>query len=169
MPPRRRYKDAPAPAAKLVRKYRGPAGSAPASDADAALDAVQRHWIEVAGEAVAAKARPVRRAKSGAVTVACADAIWAQTLSSQADDLADRLRAVVGDDAFSSLRFVPDEHALRRLAEATAPPSAPPPVPAEKMAAAKRLAEGVADPVLRDLVARAAARAPTRSERSKLP
>jgi hypothetical protein len=118
---------------------------------------------------VAAKARPVRRSNAGLVTVACADAIWAQTLSSQTDDLLDRLRAAAGNAAVSGLRFVPDEHALRRLAEAAAPPPAPPPVSPEKAAAAEQLAQGVSDPVLRDLVARAAARAPTRAERPKLP
>lgn len=169
MPPRRRYKPQPAPASQLVKRYRGPGGAGPKRDADTALETLQQHWAGVAGEAVAAKAHPVRRSNAGLVTVACADAIWAQTLSSQTDDLLDRLRAAVGAEAVSSLRFVPDEHALRHVAEATAPPPSPPPVSPEKMAAARRLAEGVADPVLRDLVTRAAARAPTRAEHPKLP
>jgi hypothetical protein len=133
------------------------------------LARIRAAWGDVVGEVVAARAQPVRRSRAGVVTVACADAVWAQTLSSQGDDILDRLYAAAGSDALTGLRFVPDEHALRSPAEPTPPPSSRPPITTEEMAAAERLVEGVADPTLRELLARAAARAPARGERPKSP
>jgi hypothetical protein len=150
-----------------VRRYRKHPAVAAAADTDAPLTRAQTHWAECVGAAVAAKSHPVRRSKTGTITVACADAIWAQTLSSQADDLLDRLRAVAGDDVAAELRFSVDEHALRRAAEAA--PAAPlrPEITPEQLATGQSLAEAISDPVLRDLVARAAARSPRRDERPK--
>jgi hypothetical protein len=133
------------------------------------LARIRAVWGDVVGEVVAACAQPVRRSRAGLVTVACADAVWAQTLSSQGDDILDRLYAAAGGDALAGLRFVPDEHALRSPAQPTPPPPSRPPITREEMAAAERLVEGVADPTLRELLARAAARAPARGERPKCP
>lgn len=168
---RRRYRTQPVSASQMVRRYRRAAPGGDGGRADGPLARVAEAWSGVVGPAVSDKARPVRRSQAGLVTVACADAVWAQTLSSQADDLLDRLRAAVGDDAVSGLRFVPDEHALRMIADAAPSPEPPshPPLTAEELAAAERLVAGVADPVLRDLLARAAARAPARPRRPKSP
>ena len=151
----------------MVRRFRRNGGGE--SRADSPLARVGDAWAGVVGPAVSDKARPVRRSQAGLVTVACVDAVWSQTLSSQADDLLDRLRAAAGADALSGLRFVPDEHALRAVGDAALPLPPPPraPLTAEELAAAERLVAGVADPVLRDLLARAAARAPVRGQRPK--
>lgn len=169
MPPRRRRRAQPVAAADIVKRFRRSTGRGAPTEGDGPLPDIQDRWEEVAGAAVAAKARPVRRSQAGVVTVACADGVWAQTLSSQADQLLERLQAATPPDALTALRFVPDEHALRRAAETSpTPPSGPPPTP-EQLAAAEGLVEGVTDPALKSLLARAAARAPSRKNRPKSP
>jgi Dna[CI] antecedent, DciA len=151
----------------MVKRFVRSTGAGASGALDTTLAAIQERWIDVVGPAVDAKARPVRRSHAGVVTVACVDAMWAQTLSSQTDVLLDRLRAEVDDEALSGLKFVPDEHAFRRAAEQTPPPPVSDPVTPEKLAAADRLIPDVSDPVLRELLVRAAARAPGRADRPK--
>jgi predicted nucleic acid-binding Zn ribbon protein len=68
------------------------------------LAAVQSVWSEVAGERVAAAARPVSE-RAGEVTVACSDAVWAEELDLMQESLKQRLRERLGDSAPRSLRF----------------------------------------------------------------
>jgi predicted nucleic acid-binding Zn ribbon protein len=74
------------------------------------LAAVQAAWPNVAGERVAAEARPVAE-RDGTVTVACRSAIWAQELDLLQAALIERLNAisdVVGRGPVSRLRFTAD-------------------------------------------------------------
>ena len=68
------------------------------------LAALQSTWAEVAGERVAAAARPVSE-REGAVTIACSDPVWAQELDLMQGELQQRLRERLGDDAPSALHF----------------------------------------------------------------
>lgn len=68
------------------------------------LAAVQGVWAEVAGERIAAAARPVAE-RAGEVTIACVDAIWAEELDLMQGRLLDALRARLGDSAPRSFRF----------------------------------------------------------------
>jgi predicted nucleic acid-binding Zn ribbon protein len=69
-----------------------------------ALAAVQSVWDEVVGDQVAAAARP-RSEAAGVLTVACADAVWAQELDLMQESLLEALRGRLGDSAPRSLRF----------------------------------------------------------------
>jgi predicted nucleic acid-binding Zn ribbon protein len=68
------------------------------------LAAVQSVWEEVVGERLAAAARPVSE-RDGAVTVACADPVWAQELDLMQERLLGGLRERLGDAAPRTLRF----------------------------------------------------------------
>jgi predicted nucleic acid-binding Zn ribbon protein len=68
------------------------------------LAAVQSVWAEVAGEPVAAAARPVSE-RDGVVTVACSDPVWAQELDLMQAQLQQALQERLKEDAPRSLRF----------------------------------------------------------------
>ena len=68
------------------------------------LAAVQSVWEEVVGDQVAAVAQPVSE-RQGEVTIACADPVWAQELDLMQEQFQQGLRARLGEDAPSSLRF----------------------------------------------------------------
>jgi predicted nucleic acid-binding Zn ribbon protein len=68
------------------------------------LAAVQAVWVEVAGDRVAAAARPVAD-RAGVVTVACSDSVWAQELDLMRELLEEGLRNRLGEEAPRSLRF----------------------------------------------------------------
>jgi len=68
------------------------------------LAALQSVWAEVAGERVADVARPVSE-RAGEVTIACADAVWAEELDLMQERLLEALRGRLGDDAPRALRF----------------------------------------------------------------
>jgi len=68
------------------------------------LAALQSIWAEVAGERIAAVAQPVSE-RSGEVTVACADAVWAEELDLMQQQLIERLRERLGDSAPRALHF----------------------------------------------------------------
>ena len=68
------------------------------------LAALQSVWAEVVGEQVAAVARPVSE-RAGEVTVACADAVWAEELDLMQARLMEGLRARLGETAPKTLRF----------------------------------------------------------------
>ncbi len=67
------------------------------------LAAVQRHWVDVVGPAVAAEAQPVSE-RGGVVTVACRSAVWAQELELLAPDVVARLNERLGAARVTSLR-----------------------------------------------------------------
>lgn len=65
---------------------------------------MQAVWAEVAGEAVAAAARPVSE-RDGVVTVACVDSVWTQELDLMQERLQRGLEERLGEDAPRLLRF----------------------------------------------------------------
>ena len=82
------------PGIRAVAERLAPAGT---------LASVQAVWDQVAGEAVAAQARPTGEA-SGVLTVTCSSAVWAQELELMSVSLVDRLNAALGADRIVSLR-----------------------------------------------------------------
>ncbi len=70
------------------------------------LAAVQLHWPDVAGAAIAAEATPVAE-REGVVTVACRSAVWAQELDLMGPELLRRLNDRL-DDPIDGLRFTAD-------------------------------------------------------------
>jgi predicted nucleic acid-binding Zn ribbon protein len=68
------------------------------------LAAAQAAWANAVGEQLAAVARPVAE-RSGTLVVECAEAVWVQELDLMQEALLERLRAELGEQAPSSLRF----------------------------------------------------------------
>jgi predicted nucleic acid-binding Zn ribbon protein len=74
------------------------------------LAAVQASWAEAVGDRVAAAARPVAE-RGGTVTVSCADPVWAEELELMQEQVLERLREQLGEQAPESLRFRVEEAA----------------------------------------------------------
>ncbi len=91
-------RSAPRPASSAFRAALGRA--APKTP----LAAVQSVWPEVVGERIAAVARPVSE-RGGEVTIACADAVWAEELDLMQERLKEGLRERLGGVAPQNLRF----------------------------------------------------------------
>jgi predicted nucleic acid-binding Zn ribbon protein len=89
---------APRPAASAFRAARERAAP------QTRLAAVQAVWSEAVGEGLAAQATPVSE-RGGAITVECADAVWAHELDLMQDRLLSSLRELLGELAPDSLRF----------------------------------------------------------------
>jgi predicted nucleic acid-binding Zn ribbon protein len=68
------------------------------------LAAAQSVWAELVGEQVAAVSELVSE-RGGELTVACADAVWAEELDLMQERLLERLRERLGEAAPRSLRF----------------------------------------------------------------
>jgi predicted nucleic acid-binding Zn ribbon protein len=68
------------------------------------LGAVQAVWATAVGEQLAAVATPVSE-RNGALTIECANAVWAQELDLMQEALLQRLRDAIGDQAPQALRF----------------------------------------------------------------
>jgi len=69
------------------------------------LSQVQRHWPEVAGEALAREAEPVSE-RDGVLTVACRSSVWAQELDLMSELLLERLNAGLAAGSIRRLRCV---------------------------------------------------------------
>jgi predicted nucleic acid-binding Zn ribbon protein len=67
------------------------------------LAQVQRAWPEAAGEAFARAGSPVAE-RDGIVTVACAEAVWAQELDLMSERVVAALNERLGAPAVKSLR-----------------------------------------------------------------
>jgi predicted nucleic acid-binding Zn ribbon protein len=65
---------------------------------------VQAAWAEAVGERVAAVAAPVEE-RSGAVVIECSDPVWAEELDLMQEQLLERLRDRLGEDAPERLQF----------------------------------------------------------------
>jgi predicted nucleic acid-binding Zn ribbon protein len=76
------------------------AGLAPATT----LARVQGCWADVAGEPLAAVAKPVSE-RDGVITVACESSLWANELQMMAADLLGKLNAALPDRELAELRF----------------------------------------------------------------
>lgn len=68
------------------------------------LAAVQAAWLGTVGEQLAAVAEPVSE-RAGTLTIECADTVWAQELDLMQEQLLERLREALGEQAPSTLRF----------------------------------------------------------------
>jgi predicted nucleic acid-binding Zn ribbon protein len=68
------------------------------------LAAIQAAWPSAVGERLAAVAAPVSE-RDRALTIECADAVWAQELDLMQETLLARLREEVGEQAPRTLRF----------------------------------------------------------------
>jgi hypothetical protein len=122
------------------------------------LASVTAVWPQAVGDAVARKAWPLRLARDGTLHVAAASATWANELTLLQDEILAALRAKLGDESPSTLRF-----AVGPISEPERPPEpvgAPAPetveVPPEVAREADAAAAEIGDPELRELVARAA-------------
>jgi hypothetical protein len=122
------------------------------------LGALTAAWPEVVGEPVGRKAWPLRIARDGTLHVATASATWAHELDLLQDTILEGLRARLGDDAPTKVRFaagpIPEPPPVGE------PPGAVPPtvpdVPPEIASEAAEAAAEIDDEELRELVARAA-------------
>jgi predicted nucleic acid-binding Zn ribbon protein len=122
------------------------------------LTAITASWPDVAGDAVARNAWPLRLGRDGTLHVATSSSTWAHELDLLQEPLLDGLRAKLGESAPTRLRFaagpVPEPPSPRE--PSTAAPSAPAPVPPEIESEAAAAASEIDDEELRALVARAA-------------
>jgi hypothetical protein len=144
----------------------GRATRALAKGNDSVLASVRAAWPEATGPGTVNHAYPIRRSRAGVVTVACADAVWAQELDMRTDELMQRLADIMGDaDAVAGLRFVVADHAIPAAEQAPVRPDPPPPPGPDSLARARAATEAIDDPELRDLVTRAAARSLERGDR----
>jgi predicted nucleic acid-binding Zn ribbon protein len=89
---------APRPASKALRAALDRA--APRTP----LAAAQTAWAEAVGERVAVVAQPVSE-RDGVLLVSCSDPVWAQELDLMQEQLLERLRERLGEQAPRSLRF----------------------------------------------------------------
>lgn len=68
------------------------------------LAAAQAAWAEVVGERIAAAAQPVSE-RDGAIQIECSDPVWAEELDLMQEQLLERLRDHLGEQAPAALRF----------------------------------------------------------------
>ena len=121
------------------------------------LAAVTAAWRPAVGEMVANNAWPARIGRDGTLHVTTSSSTWAFELDRLSGEIVLGLRAELGDEAPSKLRF-----AVGPVPESDAPPDAvtrsrePPPATPEVTEEAAAAASAIDDPELRELVARAA-------------
>jgi len=113
-------------------------------------------WPEAVGDTVAVNAWPARIARDGTLHVSASSSAWAFELQQLEGEIAERLRAVLGEGAPTRLRFAPGP-----VPEAHAEPqehrAAPPIEPTEEQAQeASELASGIESEELRKSVEKAA-------------
>jgi hypothetical protein len=115
-------------------------------------------WPSVVGDTIARRAWPLRIARDGTLHVATVSATWANELTFLADDIVERLRAELGQEAPGRMRCavgpIPETTATPRVDENVAGEA--PEVPNEVASEAASAASAIDDPELRELVARAA-------------
>jgi len=124
----------------------------------AAISRIVTAWPQAVGEAVARNAWPLRVGRDGTLHVATTSSTWAFELDRLAPEIAERLAALLGDEAPAGLRFRPGP-----VPEPDGPPAGPdevprpaPTTPPEVAAEAAEAASAITDPELRELVERAA-------------
>jgi predicted nucleic acid-binding Zn ribbon protein len=118
-------------------------------------------WPEVVGEANARRSWP-ERVEGGVLTVAAANAAWAQELSLLKSEILDRLRERLGGEVVKDIRFRPTRRPSSRPAATSqsrrrprGPALAEVVVDRQASAAIERLAAEVGDPELRESLRRA--------------
>jgi predicted nucleic acid-binding Zn ribbon protein len=92
---------APRPAAEALR------AALERSAPKTRLAAVQAAWEPAVGERIAAVTQPVSE-REGAVVVSCSDPVWADELDLMQEQLVERLRERLGEQAPERLRFRAD-------------------------------------------------------------
>ena len=65
---------------------------------------MQAAWSQAVGERLAAVATPVSE-RAGTLTIECADGVWVQELDLMQEQLLERLREALGEQAPKALRF----------------------------------------------------------------
>jgi hypothetical protein len=113
-------------------------------------------WPGVVGDEVARNAWPARVARDGTLHVNTSSSVWAFELGQLAPNIADRLRAELGDSAPTALRFTPGHVPEPAPAPSGAAPRVVPEVSEAAVREAVALAAGIADDELRKRVERAA-------------
>lgn len=68
------------------------------------LAVIQAAWAGTVGEQVATVATPVSE-RGGTLTIECSDSVWAQELDLMQEQLLERLRSELGDQAPKALKF----------------------------------------------------------------
>lgn len=139
----------------LARWRRGSGRPAPGTDE------LRLAWPGAAGEQIAQRSVPVRRSRAGVVTIACADANWAQELAARGEQLATALRRACPGTQITGLRFVVGDHVLGPGTAGPPRASRRRPSPAAR-AAAEEATRNVRDERLRALLRRAATAAMSR-------
>ena len=120
------------------------------------LSAATAVWSECVGETIARAAWPKRLSRDGTLHVATASSAWAFELERLAPEIAERLRAVLGEDSPGALRFAPGlipEPGRDEFEDAAGPPA----ITAQIRSEGETIASAIEDSELRGLVARAAA------------
>jgi hypothetical protein len=120
------------------------------------LAAVTRAWPGAVGDAIARNAWPLRIGRDGALHVATSSSTWAFELDRMSPEIAERLTAVIGDQAPHALRFRPGPVPEAPSTGSAEAPVLRPEISPETASAAAELAGEIDDPDLRELVARAA-------------
>ncbi len=143
----RRRRDA-APASRFLPKY----GVASAAVGKVDLAAA---WRELGPRG--AGAIPIRVSRNGVVTIACADAMRAQQILSDADDLCAELGRLAGISLTRLDPVIADHAVALPEFDAPAPKIISPAAQKAATEAAQGMTEGIEDPALRDAIARAAA------------
>ena len=122
------------------------------------LAALTAAWSTMVGDAVARHAWPLRIARDGTLHVATASSTWAHELGFLSDEILARLRAQLGTDAPTKLRY-----AVGPIPEVDRVDEAPPELlpaeddmPFDVRSEAAAVASAITDPELREVVARAA-------------
>ena len=143
---------------RLESTVRGALRSVGVPDAGA-LAEVTRVWPAAVGDAIARAAWPQRIARDGTLLVAAASATWAFELGLLGDEILGKLRAAVGEDAPTAIRFAPGPLPSPPAAADLSAVQARGPAeidPATRSLAAE-LTAGMTDAELRSTIARAAA------------
>jgi predicted nucleic acid-binding Zn ribbon protein len=68
------------------------------------LASIQSAWAVTVGEQLATVATPVSE-RAGTLTVECSDSVWAQELDLMQEQLLERLREALGEQAPKALKF----------------------------------------------------------------
>lgn len=137
---------------RLARAGVSPARSAgPASP----IVAYEEAWTRIVAPDIARNSWPHRLTRAGVLTIACADAGWAQELGAHAETLERQLQTAIPDLPLQRLRFMVAD---RERAPATVPSRSVPPAPARAHhALAAHAVEGMSDEELKKALKRAIA------------
>jgi hypothetical protein len=113
-------------------------------------------WPDAVGEQVAANAWPARFGRDGMLHVSTSSSAWAFELGQLEGEILPRLRAALGKDAPTKLRFAPGPLPDRRQPASARRRAAPPKPTPEQAREAHELTAGIGSEELRKTVEKAA-------------